>query len=903
MKYSVISFFKWIIAALLAFFTSVFSSPKQTEVPVREPLTVGVYDIAEADCALTIDPDEMTGAVSDLLYGAFFEDINFSADGGLYAELVSNRSFEYGDLARGDGLYGYTPVNGARLTVVDGGENALNENNPHYCLLSNDSDEPAGLENAGFLEGMSLRPVAYRFSVYARSSDSQPGTLTVRLRSSGDVLAEAVTPQLSGEWTKYELELRCTAEAGEDAALQLLTGHGEVSVDMISLFPVDTFKGRENGLRSDLADAIAALRPKFLRFPGGCVIEGYDKNTAYSWKDSVGADKYGQPLLFNGRYGDVAARRQGVNIWTDLAATDDPYPGYMSYGLGFYEFFQFAEDIGASPVPVLNCGLYCQMRGMSGEDMNSALFDSFLGDMLDLVEFCRGGADTKWGAVRADMGHEAPFEIRYIGIGNENEGEDYFVRYKVFLDAFNAAKEADPELFNGISLIYSAGASDALSGENHAAAYDYAASVINGGDALDFAGAIDEHYYQTPEWFLKNADYYDPDNYRRDVSDMTRTVYGGAIPVFLGEYAARSNTLRAALAEAAYMTGLERNGDIVRMAAYAPLLASHTASHWSPDLIWFDNSTVSPSVNYYVQQLFSENQTACNIRCAIEGAGIDQPALSGRVGLGTWDTDAEFDDLTVTDNASGKKLISESFTLPCLFWDSQSVNDSVFKTKGGKLISLGEGAPYSQTGNVRYFGADDDMRDYTLTVKATKTGGSEGFLIPFAVMDKDDNYFWNIGGWGNTVSCLQKIDNGEKSGKILKTVSDFTVETGSEYELKVEVSGTRVRCFADDELLIDYDTASPAEARCYSCAGIDENGDLIIKLVNPTCEELTTSISIAGSTSPRAASLSVLAGSSPDDENEFGKEPAVSVERRDVELPGGDFNIVLPKLSVTVIKL
>ena len=908
MKYSIISFFRRMIATLTAFFTALFGSgtgtvPEEKERP--EANTVTAYSETEADYVLRVDAADEVHEISDLLFGVFFEDINFASDGGLYAEMVANRSFEFTSLAAGDQLYHYRPVGDARLEVQLGADDALNANNPNYLKLTNPGEELAGVENTGFLEGMSVEKANYRFSVYAKAISGCSGGLTARIVAGETVLAEANVDALTGNWQKYSLTLACGEASSRDVRLQVLIGRGEAAVDMVSLFPENTYKGRENGMRADLGEALEALHPRFLRFPGGCVIEGYNIPTAFRWKDSVGADANGEPLEFNGAYGDVAARRQGENIWTDHSATEDPWPSFMSYGLGFYEYFQLAEDIGAVGVPVLNCGLYCQMRGMHGEDMESADFAAFLQDMADLVEFCRGDASTKWGAVRVSMGHEAPFELKYIGIGNENEGEEYFERYQAFLDRFNAEKANDPALYEGIELIYSAGASDAMGSGNHRLAFAYAASVIGDGtDATVFAGAIDEHYYQSPEWFLQNADYYDENNYRRNVSEMTETVYGGAIPVFLGEYAARSNTLRAALAEAAYMTGLERNGDIVRMAAYAPLFSSATAYHWSPNLIWYNNSGVTPSVNYYVQKLFSDNQGDTLLQSELTGAAVPQQPLKGRVGVGTWYTEAAFDNLTVKDNATDKILISEDFSVPDFRWNWQNPNGGNFKIKNGRLVHVGTDMNYSAIGDVAYIGTDNDMQDYTFTVEATKLSGEEGFLIPFAVQDETEGYFWNIGGWGNTVSCLQKVSDGGKTGQILKTVTDFTVETGRTYALKVEVTGTHVRCYIDGRKAVDYDTANPAEAEAYTVVSTDGTGDVIIKLVNVTDTSKTVAVAVENARLDGTARVQQLAGTDPDFVNVFGKnEGNPGIEEFTLSGLSDRFNYTVPAYSVTVLRL
>ena len=250
---------------------------------------------------------------------------------------------------------------------------------------------------------------------------------------------------------------------------------GSIAIDMVSLFPQNTYKNRKNGLRADLATMLEELKPSFLRFPGGCVIEGYDYETMYNWKDSIGVGRDGEPLLFNGTYGDVAARKQGINIWTNISLTEDAYPSYMTYGLGFYEYFLLAEDIGAIGVPVVNCGMYYQARRGAAVPIGTEEFQGFIQDALDLVEFCRGGADTKWGTVRIAMGHEAPFELKYIGIGNENWTNNFYKRYEQFVKAFEEAAKENPALYEGIELIYSSGTDDATSSAENYISYGSAA--------------------------------------------------------------------------------------------------------------------------------------------------------------------------------------------------------------------------------------------------------------------------------------------------------------------------------------------------------------------------------------------------------------------------------------------
>ncbi len=909
MKYAIVRFFKKgiaaLVAAIMSFTGGFFEKPVTPEPERPDANSVTEYSTENADYTLNIDADDEIHDISDLLFGLFFEDINFAADGGLYAEKVVNRSFEYTELAADDAFFGWSRVGGADAQVkLDDKENALNENNTNYLVINNTADVPAGVANKGFLDGMSIEENAkYNFSVYAKGLDGYSGGLYARLCIGNETVGEGKIDAVTSEWQKHELSLTASKGAFQNVTLQLLCDKGSVAVDMVSLFPEDTFKGRENGMRKDLGIMLEELEPKFLRFPGGCIIEGNDYETAYNWKDSIATGSNGLPLEFGGKYGDVAARKQGINLWTNFAVTDDPNPSFMSYGLGFFEYFQLAEDIGAVGVPVLNCGLYCQMRGKGPVDMDTDEFRQYVQDMHDLVEFCRGDVNSTWGKVRASLGHPEPFELKYICIGNENEGMDYFERYQVFLDSFKEAKAKNPGLYEGLELIYSAGASDATHSGKYIESYEYAKEQLgDSDDATEFAGATDQHYYNEPQWFLKNTDYYDEKNYKRTVDEMTDTYYGGGINVFLGEYAARSNTLKASLAEAAYMTGLERNGDIVRMAAYAPLFGNLTATHWSPDLIWFNNHQVTGSISYYVQKLFSINTGTTLLSSALEGASVYQTPLSGRVGVGTWYTSASFDNVKIVDNATGETLGSDSFTINNFWWNWDNVTDGDFKVQKGKLVQTNTWMPYSDTGIVAYFG-DDEWTDYTYTVEATKLAGDEGFIIPFAVKDIQNNYFWNIGGWHNTVSCLQQIENGIKTGQVNGTQKPFTAEINKTYQLKVVVSGTKVKCYIDDELYVDYDFAKNAEAEAYQVVSTDETGDIIIKLVNVTDSKRVFAVDVNGAEVKSSAKVYQVAGDDLGNDNILGAKEDCIMEELTVNGFSGSFNYTVPQYSVTCIRL
>lgn len=873
---------------------------------------IATYDPEKSNYYLGINAAVKVHDISDLLFGIFLEDINFAADGGLYAELVKNRSFEFTKYAANDEKHGWYDVGKVSANVVTTDKDGcLNDNNPNYMVIENTSDSPAGIENVGFLDGISVeKDKNYKFSVYARGIDGYTGPIHVSIVRGNTILAEGTVSSVTDEWTKYELTLTSSATSYSGVRLRVTIDSGKAALDMVSLFPEDTYKGRENGLRTDLAEKLEALEPAFLRFPGGCIIEGMTLDTAYSWKDSIGADKNGDPYYWNGTYGDVAARPLGENLWTNESLTEDQNPVYMTYGLGFYEYFLLAEDIGAIGVPVLNAGVAC-MGQSSGESaaLGSEEMQRFIDDALDLVEFCRGGADTEWGAVRIAMGHEEPFELKYIGIGNEQWGDDFFKHYEAFVDAFAEAKEQNPELFEGIELMFSAGVDDGDSGSHYMASYEYAKKWLkkNPDKTIeDFAGAIDHHYYNEPEWFLKNADYYDEENYSRDTDSMTDTLFGGGINVFLGEYAAKSNTLKAALAEAAYMTGLERNGDIVKMAAYAPLFGNLTGLHWAPDLIWFNNHTSTASINYYVQQIFSKNAGTELIESELLGAEKTESDFSGRVGIGTWNTSATFDNVKIIDNETGKVIAEDTFDDKTSLDSWTKVSDGTWTVKKGALSQLStvtDTDKYSKTGSMMYFGKRS-WENYTFTVDVTKTGGAEGFLIAFAVGDEDDNYFWNIGGWGNTVSCLQKVEDGVKTDQLEGTEKNFTAVEGRTYTLKVVVSERNVKCYINDKLYIDYTIKETADANAYHVVSTDETGDIIIKLVNVTGKVKTFAINIEGMTGVSSkASVDLVAGTSLTNDNILGEKEDVTMTSFELDGVSDQFNYTVPKYSVTVIRI
>ena len=783
-------------------------------------------EVTELKYSMTVDADpeklDASSEISDILYGIFLEDINHAVDGGMYAEMVKNGSFEYGSQANKQGKHGWnTPETGLTFEVTDGSKDKsyLNENNTHYAVLTNTASEKLGIGNSGYLNGYAITKGAkYKASLFLKSAGTYNDAVTVSLEDGkGTVYAEGTIDRITDQWWKYEVELTASETKNSGLKLYVKIGKGTVWVDSVSLFPKETYKNRENGIRKDIGEYLEALNPQFLRFPGGCLIEGKTLEDAYNWKQSIG---YGLEWTVNGKktVGDVAARAYDLNIWQN--SQNDPY--YMTYGMGFYEFFLLCEDLDCLPVPVVNAGMTCpiQSQNYRSLNINSDEFKQYIQDALDLIEFCRGGADTKWGAVRIAMGHKEPFPLKYVGVGNEQWQTEYYQHYEKFLEALNQAKKENPDIYGDIEFIVANGPN---SGDTFA--WD---KIKRQSDKKAYVGLVDEHYYQTPEWFLQNVDRYD--SYERD-----------SVPVFLGEYAAKSNTMQAALAEAAYLTGVERNADIVKMACYAPLFANDKNNQWEPDMIWYGNDSVYGSVNYYVQKMFANNVGTNIIPSTLENKSEGESSLiNGRIGLGTWQTSATFDNLTVTSNTTKDVLYSSDFESDSMQdWDVQAGH---FAIEGGKLVQSNTGAPKNQNiGDVAYVG-DADWTDYTMEVTATKTGGDEGFLIPIAVEDADNCMFWNIGGWGDTVSCLQVVSNGVKGDQVEGTVKNITLKTNQEYQIKVVVKEGTVRGYLDNSLMFTY--IPPKTEDLYQNASIAENGDIIIKLVNVSGVKATVDMSL-----------------------------------------------------------
>jgi alpha-N-arabinofuranosidase len=526
---------------------------------------------AQSKPGIIISVNKPIATVQPAMWGIFFEDINFGADGGMYAELIKNRSFEFSMPLMGWTVHQSKFNEGSVLVLNRGDENIAN---PRFVRVSkNDANDLLSLINEGF-RGMGIKKgLRYDFSILCRQQTPGLKLHIELLNAAGNLIGSTtLSPSPSGkEWKKEAVSFTSTDTAWKGKLKISFEGVGVLDLDMISLFPSDTWKNRPGGLRSDMIQLLSDMKPGFIRFPGGCIVEGRDLAQRYQWKKTLGP---------------VDERKLIINRWSTEVA-DRPAPDYFqTFGLGFFEYFQLAEDIGAEPLPIINCGMSCQFNTAEVVPLNE--LDAYVQDALDLIEFANGDVNTKWGKIRASLGHPAPFNLKMMGVGNENWGPQYVERFRVFSKTIKAR-------YPNFKLVSSSGTDP--DGERF--------NFLNKELRKTNADLIDEHYYRRTEWFLANAARYD--NYPRNGSK-----------IFAGEYAAAQNdttvsapfknNIATAIAEAAFLTGLERNAEVVNMASYAPLFAHDEAWQCPTNLIWVNNIQSYGTTDYYVQKLYSTNK-------------------------------------------------------------------------------------------------------------------------------------------------------------------------------------------------------------------------------------------------------------------------------------------------------
>ncbi|NHC14504.1 alpha-L-arabinofuranosidase C-terminal domain-containing protein [Motilibacter deserti] len=807
------------------------------------------------DYTITVDDSAQGAAIDDTMYGVFFEDINYAADGGLYAELVRNRSFEFNstDASGFTGLTAWQVVNGggaAPTAQVVNDATRLNENNRNHLRLT--SDGPGdGVRNLGYNTGFALKAGAtYDGSVWARSTTAQTVTFALT-NANGTVTYASGTVAVDGSdaWKKYELTLTANATVN-DARLAVTGGAASVmGLDMISLMPHDRWVGK-NGLstlRKDLAQKIADLDPGFVRFPGGCIVNvnshraytaanNFPRARSYQWKETVGP---------------VETRPTNANFW-----------GYnQSYGLGYYEYFTFAEDIGAMPLPVVPAVLNGCGQGFRANEQNE--LQRHIQDTLDLIEFANGPVTSTWGKLRADMGHPAPFGLTHIGVGNEeNFPAQFITNFVQFRDAIKAK-------YPNITVISNSGPDDeGTTFEQH-----WAQNRANNVEM------VDEHYYNSPTWFLQNNDRYD--SYDRN-----------GPKVFLGEYASQDAKWFNSLSEAAYMTGLERNADIVKLASYAPLLANVDNVQWRPDMIWFDNHQSWGSTSYEVQKLFMNNVGDRVVPSTASGKVMQPTPITGAVGLSTWRTAAKYDDVKVT-SPDGTTLFSDDFN------DGNADGWRPLANRGTWAVTDGQFVQTNTTAeDTLVAGPAVAATDYDVTMKATKTAGAEGFLIGFGVKDSGNYYWWNLGGWNNTRSVVEKATSGAKQTLVAR--EGHSITTNKAYDVKISVRGTKVTLFLDGQEFFSFDDNTVIEPFAQVVTHDDATGDTIVKVVNAQNTPAVTKIDLGKLKVAKKATMTVISGD-PGQQNTRSAQPIRPVTTQ-IDVPSQFYRTFDPN-SVTFIRI
>ena len=785
-----------------------------------------VTGVLQAQSKLTIDLNKTGINVSPTHYGIFFEDINHAADGGLYAELIKNRSFE--DATTIDPWVA-TTTNGAAVTLSLDKTNPLNTfqtNSLKMVVTSASTTARAGVYNPGFWGINVVAGQQYKLTFFAKRDVNFSGDITASLENSdGAKYATAVISGLTDQWQKFTCTLTPAGSFATGRLVLSANSTGTIWFDVVSLFP-PTFNNRPNGLRPDLAQMVADMHPKFMRFPGGCFVEGDFIANRFQWKQTIG---------------NIENRPGHYNLW-----------GYRtSDGMGYHEFLQLSEDIGAEPLYVFNIGV------AHGNVVIYNQVDAYIQDALDAIEYANGDLTTTYGAMRAANGHPEPFNLKYVEIGNENSGNDrYAERYFQFHNAIKAK-------------------------------YPYVTCIADGDDTgtddptmkvSNLTDMMDEHYYSSPQWFISQAFKYD--------------TYSRTGPkVYVGEYAVTNGcgqgNLSAAIGEAAFMTGMEKNSDKVIMNSYAPMFVNVNDRKWNPDMIVYNSSTAYGTPSYYVQKLFATNLG--NVIIPIKDSLISKDnIITGAVGLGSWSTAVNYSNVSVT-KSDGTVIFADQFA-----------NSSNWTPAIGTWSVAG--GIYSQTGTLtdcRTIGANITDSVYTYSVKARKTSGNEGFLILFGNKDSNNFYWWNIGGWGNTQHAIEQCINGAKS--VLTTVPG-SVTLNKWYDISIEVKKDRVLFYLDNVLIHNMLSSSPY---LFTSASLDTSvNQLFVKVVNTATTTQNTTIDLRGlSTDNVSGTATELTSANLADENSLLSPTKIVPVTTTINSSTPAFNYDFKPNSVTVLKL
>ena len=838
---------------------------KPTMKTLHQILVLPAFALLLAACSqpqaeITIDVAQHGADIPSSMYGIFFEEINHAGDGGLYAELVQNRGFEDTSVPEGyrvkDGKL-YPPANSCNhltcakphpdmcyrwpteeipawsLTQLEGEgasmklttEYPLNSASPTALKVTLPAEGRVAIGNTGFW-GMNIEEGKdYYLRLYTSNGKRFDGKAVIRLvGEDGQELCNCpLAIDMAKAWSEYTGHLTATGSDSRAHLVIELEGKGTLLLDYVSLFPFETFRNRANGLRKDIAETLEAMRPAFVRWPGGCVVEGITLSNRIKWKETIG---------------DPVTRPGVYDTW-----------GYRTtMGFGYHEFLQFCEDIGAGGMFVCNVGLGCQ--GRVGDACKEDEVDSFIEDVLDAIDYALGDGTTEWSRKRVENGHPAPFPLKYVEIGNENWGPVYEKRYDKF---YKAIKEKYPQL----KLISTLG----LGGQHRHERVDM----------------IDPHWYVSPEFFFASDKLFDQQE-------------RGDYEIYIGEYAVNQNVgggnLLGALAEAAFLTGVERNSDLVKMASYAPLFENVNDRVWPTNLIWFDSYRVMGRSSYQVQKMYAENRPSFNVATSFEQPVIPV-GVKGQIAVGGWNTDNEYKDLKVT--------LADGRTVEADMSQGWTPQEGTWNAEGGTLKGSGPGVMRWNLWSV-----PEAFGDCSISLKARKIAGAEGFLIYFGMHDGKNGYVLNIGGWGNQTTAFQRI-NGNDMPQIPNNISQY-VEEGRWYDIRIDIKDGKFTYSLDGKQMLE--TAIENIQR-YVVSGYDENtGELIVKFVNATKEPFSTSVNLQNVTSvKRKGKVVTLTSADPKDENTLDDPKRVFPRESTFNKFSGQFDYTFEPWSFTVLRI
>jgi alpha-L-arabinofuranosidase len=817
---------------------------------------------------IEVDTKEIGARVSEDLHGIFFEEISHGGEGGLYAELIQNRSFEENRIPEGCTLdsgwiipprtehFGtHTVVDwkmpfeakrdypawsiqlkgNARASVALDLEKPLHHETPRSLkvTISNaNATDVISVINEGYWGIKVEKGAYYRLAFYARG-EHYKGQIVARLIGADDrVLSEAkFNLKEGGDWQKFNATLKATASQDKARFHLVFNSPGTVWLDFVSLFPAATFKNRPNGMRLDLANYLADLKPAFLRWPGGCFVEGISVESAPNWKRSLGP----------------VEKRSG---------TYSPWGYWSSDGIGYHEFLQFCEDINARAMYVFNCGIACEMR--SGVHVNDDEVPHIVADVLNAIEYAIGPKESTWGSVRAANGHPEPFPLKYIEVGNEQVGVEYAKRFNIF---YQAIKEKYPQL----EILAAMG----IAHLNQ--------STIKAIGKMDFA---DEHAYKAAGWAMNYHDWYDKYE-RRDWK------------LYVGEYACNagvgSGNMTAALNDAAFILGMERNADLIKMSSYAPLLENINDTDWPVNLIRFDNAQSFARISYYAIKMLNENKASFNLKTSVEVPVENKPFFNGGIALSTWDTQAEFKDIQVIENGN---IVYESGRTLGKDWNFVG---GKWSEENGVITQQTEGAwPMAVLQNRSF-------SNYTLKLKARKIGGYNAFMIPFAIEDQDNYLRVHIGAWVNKIAAFESVTKGADAIVSQPVRLENPIELNRWYDIELRVGNRDVACFLDGRLLMMYKT--PRDL--FAIAGKDEQlHEVVVKVVNASPTARPVDLQFDGDAEYLKTGKSItLSSRGPDDENSFEKPQEFVPITELFESANRKFNYTFKPWSITILRV